>query len=104
MPAVLSGGWAYVFVVRQEPLQIGGRDVTEREKLIGMSTLSFILIFFLTSVGSVLFSAVGLGLTGIAAHGALREPNDLFLDDGENDSGFFNFLKPPAGGAQISGV
>ena len=63
------------------PLVISGRTISEREKLLGASGLSVAVIFFLTSVGSVLFSAVCVGLAGVAVHGALRVPDDLFLDD-----------------------
>jgi hypothetical protein len=58
-----------------------GRTTSEREKLLGMSAISLILIFFLSSVGSVLFMGLGLGAAGVAAHGALRQPDDLFLED-----------------------
>ena len=43
---------------------IQGRTVSEREKLIGMSGLTIVLVFFLSSVGSVLFMGLGLGLLG----------------------------------------
>jgi len=58
-----------------------GRTTSEREKLLGMSAVSLILIFFLSSVGSVLFMGLGLGAAGVTAHGALRQPDDLFLED-----------------------
>lgn len=35
------------------------------------------------SVGTILFTAIGISLVAIAAHGAFRVPDDLFLDDGE---------------------
>lgn len=80
--AGVAASWAYLFVVRGDaPLVISGRTISEREKLLGASGLSVAVIFFLTSVGSVLFSAVCVGLAGVAVHGALRVPDDLFLDD-----------------------
>jgi hypothetical protein len=54
---------------------------SDREKLIGMSVLSLIIIFFLSSIGSVIFMGLGLGCAGVAAHGAMRVPDDLFLDE-----------------------
>lgn len=81
--AMLMGGWIYVFLMRTAPLQIGGRTLSEREKLLGMSAVSFITIFFLTSVGTVFFSALSLSIAVIAAHGAFREPDNLFLDSDE---------------------
>jgi len=60
-----------------------------------MSAVSVIVIFFLSSVGSVLFMGLGLGIAGVAAHGAMRVPDDLFLDDNAENEGFFAFMKPP---------
>ena len=116
--AGIAASWAYLFVARGDvPLVIAGRPISEREKLLGASGVSVAVIFFLTSVGSVLFSAVCIGLAGacdvtarcagggwqrqrlprvrrstneacsrparagVTAHGALRVPDDLFLDD-----------------------
>jgi hypothetical protein len=56
--------WTYLYVVKTDQLVIGGRPISEREKLIGTGGLSLIIIFFLTSVGSVLFSAISIGLAG----------------------------------------
>ena len=34
-------------------------------------------------MGTILFTAIGISLVAIAAHGAFRVPDDLFLDDSE---------------------
>ena len=47
----------------------------------GMSAISLVIIFFLSSIGSVIFMGLGLGCAGVAAHGAMRVPDDLFLDE-----------------------
>ncbi|GIL66956.1 hypothetical protein Vafri_20460 [Volvox africanus] len=91
----VAASWVYLFMIRTAPLQIGGRTISDREKLIGMSALSFITIFFLTSVGTVFFSALSLSLAVIAAHGAFREPDNLFIDDGETQQGLFNMFTAP---------
>jgi hypothetical protein len=63
--AGIAASWAYLFVMRGDaPLVIGGRAISDREKLLGASSISVAVIFFLTSVGSVLFSAVCIGLAG----------------------------------------
>jgi hypothetical protein len=63
--AGIAASWAYLFVARGDmPLVIAGRPISEREKLLGASGISVAVIFFLTSVGSVLFSAVCIGLAG----------------------------------------
>lgn len=77
---------------------IGGRTFSDRETL-GILLLSTIVVVFLTSVGSLLISALLVGLAVVCAHGAFRVPEDLFLDDQEPaNSGFLSFL----GGAASS--
>eukprot|EP00898_Chlorokybus_atmophyticus_P003078 jgi/Chlat1/3771/Chrsp259S03913 len=95
--AFLLAAWGYLFVVRQDPLVIGGRTFSEREKLLGMAGITAVVVFFLTSLGSVLFMAVGLGVAGIVLHGAFRVPDDLFLDEAPNTTGggFLSFLGAP---------
>ncbi len=65
---------------------INGRTINDREKLMGLSAASFVTVFFLTSVGSVLFYALSVSLGIIALHGAYREPDNLFLDEHENQA------------------
>ena len=62
--AAIVAAWGYLFMVRTEPLVIAGRMVSDREKLIGASSASVIVVFFLTGVGSILFSALSIGLAG----------------------------------------
>ena len=100
----LGSAWGYVFVVRGDaPLVIAGRAVSEREKLVGAAAISVAVIFFLTSVGSVLFSALCIGLAGVAVHGALRVPDDLFLDDVAQPTSFLpSFSVAPRVGAALA--
>jgi hypothetical protein len=86
----LIGLWIYVILIRTSPLSIGGRVLSDREKLYGMAAISFITIFFLTSVGTVLFSALAVGMAVIVTHGAMRQPDDLFLDEVETNQGLLS--------------
>lgn len=61
-----------------------------------MSALSFVVIFFLTNVASVVFSALVTGTVLVAAHGATRVPDDLFVD-GDANQGLLAIL---TGGGQ----
>jgi hypothetical protein len=54
-----------------EPLKIGERLVTDREKMLGMSGISLLAVFFMSSAGSVIFSAMGVSLIAIGAHSAV---------------------------------
>ncbi|KAG2326470.1 hypothetical protein Bca52824_009198 [Brassica carinata] len=64
------------------------------------SSVSSRLVFvvFLTDVGSVLVSAVMVGVALVCAHGVFwRAPEDLFLDEQETAAtGFLSFLASPA--------
>ena len=44
-----------------------------------------------------MLQAFGVALLAIGAHGSMRVPDDLFIDDANADSGFFSFLQPRAG-------
>lgn len=62
--------------------------------------VSTIIVVFLTSVGSLLISAVLVGLAVVCAHGAFRMPEDLFLDDQEPlQTGFLSFIGGAANAA-----
>lgn len=77
---------------------IGGRTFSDRE-IMGILVVSTIVVVFLTSVGSLLISALLVGLAVVCAHGAFRMPEDLFLDEQEPiNSGFLSFI----GGAASS--
>uniref|UniRef100_A0A7S0VS06 PRA1 family protein n=1 Tax=Polytomella parva TaxID=51329 RepID=A0A7S0VS06_9CHLO len=89
---LLSASWAYVFLVRQGPLVINGKTLSEREKLLSMSALTFIMIFFVTSIGTVFFSAISLSIALVVVHGALREPDNLFLDDSDSQGSAFSLF------------
>jgi hypothetical protein len=82
-------------------LVILGRTFSERETL-GILVVLTIVVIFLTSVGSLLISALMVGFALVCAHGAFRVPDDLFLDDQEPASaGFLSFL---GGGASSAAV
>lgn len=69
------------------PLHPSYHGPSEREKIMGMSGISFVVIFFLTNVASVVFSALMMGAALVAVHGATRVPDDLFLDDADVSAG-----------------
>ncbi|KAI8464691.1 MAG: prenylated rab acceptor family protein [Monoraphidium minutum] len=97
----LMVGWTYVFAIRTGPLAINGRELSEREKLMYMSGGSLVVVFFLTNVASIVFSALMFGAGMVAVHGATRVPDDLFIDEGEANQGLLSIL---TGGAQPTGV
>uniref|UniRef100_A0A2P2NHK7 PRA1 family protein n=1 Tax=Rhizophora mucronata TaxID=61149 RepID=A0A2P2NHK7_RHIMU len=69
-----------------------GRTFSDRETL-GILVVLSVVVVFLTSVGSVLISALMAGVAIVCVHGAFRAPEDLFLDEQEPAvTGFLSFL------------
>ncbi|CAM6018804.1 unnamed protein product [Sphagnum balticum] len=91
--ALVLAGWTYLYVVRKEALIVFGRTFTEREVLLSMTGISIVVIIF-SGVASLLLTAGVVGCALIAAHGAFKVPDDLFLDDQEASGGFLSFLGP----------
>eukprot|EP00951_Prasinocladus_malaysianus_P003304 scaffold23452_cov23-Prasinocladus_malaysianus.AAC.1 len=77
----LAAMWFYLLIVRKEPVTINGRQLGQREQSLAGLAISFVVVFFLTSVGGELLYAMFVSAAVVAAHGALRVPDELFLDD-----------------------
>ncbi|ERM95550.1 hypothetical protein AMTRI_Chr08g207820 [Amborella trichopoda] len=91
MLVCLLAGWIFLYFFRTEPLILFNRSFSDREVL-GIMVLLTVIVVFLTSVGSLLISALMFGLAIVCAHGAFRVPEDLFLDEQESSGGFLSFL------------
>lgn len=92
--AALLAAWLFLYIFRQSsdpPLTVFGRQFSDRETLLFL-IVSTIVIIFLTSVGSVLVSALMVGVGIVCLHGAFRTPEDLFLDEQEPQGGVPGFL------------
>jgi hypothetical protein len=95
----LLASWLFLYLFRpsDQPLVVFGRTYTDIETL-GILIVLSVVVVFLTSVGSVLISALMVGLAAVCAHGAFRVPEDLFLDEqpassvASSATGFLNFL------------
>ncbi|KAH1162824.1 hypothetical protein GLYMA_01G125900v4 [Glycine max] len=98
----LLASWTFLYLFRpsDQPLVILGRTFSDFETLALLSAFT-VFVVFLTSVGSVLVSALMLGVAVVCLHGAFRVPEDLFLDDQDNSqaTGFLSFLRGPAASA-----
>lgn len=83
----LLSGWLFLYFFRpsDQPVVILGRAFTEWETL-GVLVVLTIVVVFLTSVGSLLISAMLIGVGIVCVHGAFRVPEDLFLDEQEGSS------------------
>ncbi|KAG2324940.1 hypothetical protein Bca52824_007668 [Brassica carinata] len=90
----LLAGWMFLYLFRpsDQPLVVFGRTFSDRETLLALA-LSTIVVVFMTSVGSLLTSALMVGVAIVCVHGAFVVPDDLFLDDQEPaNAGLLSFL------------
>ncbi|KAF3448035.1 hypothetical protein FNV43_RR08743 [Rhamnella rubrinervis] len=98
----LLSAWLFLYLFRpsDQPLVIFGHTFSDTQTLWGLIGLS-VFVIFLTSVGSVLISALLVGVAVVCVHGAFRVPEDLFLDEQENNpaTGFLSFLSGAASNA-----
>ncbi|KAJ8753831.1 hypothetical protein K2173_000085 [Erythroxylum novogranatense] len=102
----LLSSWLFLYLFRpsDQPLVIFGRTFSDRETL-GVLILCSIVVIFLTSVGSLLISALMVGVAIVCAHGAFRTPEDLFLDEQEPAAvGFLSFIGGAANNAATAAV
>ncbi|KAL3834796.1 hypothetical protein ACJIZ3_009532 [Penstemon smallii] len=100
----LLAAWLFLYLFRpsDQPVVVGGRTFSDRE-ILGILVVSTVVVVFLTSVGSLLISALLVGLGVVCTHGAFRMPEDLFLDEQEvGNSGFLSFLGNAAAAAAPS--
>ncbi|PPR96588.1 hypothetical protein GOBAR_AA24067 [Gossypium barbadense] len=74
--------YSYFRVNYLSPLVLFGRTFSDRETL-GFLIIFSVFVVFLTTVGSLLISALMVGVGLVCAHGAFRAPEDLFLDEQE---------------------
>lgn len=97
----LLAAWLFLYVFRQSsdpPIVLFGRQFSDRESLLFL-IVSTVAVIFLTSVGSVLVSALMIGVAIVSLHGAFRAPEDLFVDEQEPQGGVPGFLTLLSGGA-----
>ncbi|KAF8748907.1 hypothetical protein HU200_011567 [Digitaria exilis] len=90
----LLAAWCLLYILRPAdapPLAAFGRTFSDKEVLGGLIASSAFVVF-LTSVGSLIFSALALGAAVVCAHGAFRVPEDLFLDEPDQGAGSGNPL------------
>ncbi|XP_062231645.1 PRA1 family protein B2-like [Phragmites australis] len=101
----LLAAWCFLYLFRasDQPVVLFGRTFSDREALLGLVGASFVLLFF-TSVASLIISGLLVGGAAVAAHGAFRVPEDLFLDEpnaapgNSATQGLLSFLGAPGSG------
>jgi hypothetical protein len=98
----LLSAWLFLYLFRpsDQPLVLFGRTFSDKETL-GILIVTSLFVVFLTTVGSLLISALLVGVAVVCVHGAFRVPEDLFLDEQESSAstGFLSFLGGAASNA-----
>ncbi|GMH26541.1 hypothetical protein Nepgr_028384 [Nepenthes gracilis] len=90
----LLAAWIFLYLFRPSdpPLVLFGRTFSDPE-ILGVLVVLSVVVVFLTSVGSILISALMVGLAIVCTHAAFRVPEDLFLDEQEPvATGFLSFF------------
>ncbi|KAG6532930.1 hypothetical protein ZIOFF_006789 [Zingiber officinale] len=102
----LLAAWAFLYLFRPAdatPLVLFRRPFSDREILACLVLLT-LLVVFLTSVGSLIVSALLVGAALVCVHGTFRVPEDLFLDDQDPTGPAGGFLSFLGGAAASSGT
>ncbi|RLN04256.1 PRA1 family protein B2-like [Panicum miliaceum] len=102
----LLAAWCLLYVLRPAdapPLSAFRRTFSGREVPGGLIASSAFVIF-LTSVGSLMFSALALGAAVVCAHSAFRVPEDLFLDEPDHAASSGNQKDEDDDGGSLAAV
>ncbi|CAL5199988.1 unnamed protein product [Lathyrus oleraceus] len=78
----LMAAWLFLYFLRDEPIVIFGRLVSDRVILVLMLILTVVLLLFTGAVLNILI-AVLVGVVLVLLHAAFRNTHDLFLDQEE---------------------
>lgn len=81
----LLAAWIFLYFFRpsDQPLVVFNRVFTDFEILVILFCLSLCVVF-LTNVGSILFSSLLICMAVVCVHGAMRVPEDMFMEPREN--------------------
>ncbi|KAG2326298.1 hypothetical protein Bca4012_035276 [Brassica carinata] len=102
----LLAAWMFLYLFRSsdQPLVLFGRTFSDRETLLGL-VVTTVVVVFMTSVGSLLTSALTVGVAVVCLHGAFRVPDDLFLDEQETaNAGLLSFIGNSAAATSAASV
>ncbi|PIN04499.1 Prenylated rab acceptor 1 [Handroanthus impetiginosus] len=72
--------WLFLYFLRDEPLVVSGRVITDRVVLIVLAVAT-IAVLLLTHATSNIVGALAVGVVVVLIHGAMRKTDDLFSDE-----------------------
>ncbi|XP_004486817.1 PRA1 family protein F3 [Cicer arietinum] len=79
---VLIAAWLFLYFLRDEPLVIFGRVVSDRIILVLMAIITIGLLLLTGAILNILLAVV-IGVVLVLVHAAIRNTHDLFLDEEE---------------------
>lgn len=91
----LMAVWVFLYFLRDEPLVIFGRLISDRVVLVLMAILTIVLLLLTGATLNILISLL-VGVVLVVIHAAFRRTDDLFVDE-EEAYGF-----APAGGSSAA--
>uniref|UniRef100_A0A3Q7FVZ9 RRM domain-containing protein n=1 Tax=Solanum lycopersicum TaxID=4081 RepID=A0A3Q7FVZ9_SOLLC len=77
---VLMAIWLFLYFLRDEPLVIFGRLISDSTVLIVLSVLTLALLLFTGATSNILIS-LAVGVFVVLIHASIRKTDDLFLDE-----------------------
>ncbi|KAL2493203.1 PRA1 family protein F2 [Abeliophyllum distichum] len=89
---VMMAVWLFLYFLRDEPLSIFGRVITDRVVLIVLSIITIAVLLFTRATFNILVALL-VGVVVVLIHSAVRKTDDLYVDE-EATGGLF---RPPAG-------
>lgn len=88
---VLMAIWLFLYFLRDEPLVIFGRLISDRVVLIVLSVFTIAMLLFTNATSNILIS-LAVAVVVVLIHASIRKTDDLFMD--EEDAGFLR--APPS--------
>ncbi|KAK7335885.1 hypothetical protein VNO80_27997 [Phaseolus coccineus] len=96
---VLTVLWLVLYFLRDEPLFLFGRMISDRVVLVVMGVLTIALLLLTGAIPNILVALL-IGAVLVVAHAAFRRTDDLFYDEEEAAARFVP--PPPHSGAPLS--
>ncbi|XP_030541713.1 PRA1 family protein F2-like [Rhodamnia argentea] len=78
--------WLFLYFLRDEPLIVLGQEIDDRVVMTALFLGTIVALSFTHATDNIIV-ALFIGVVVVVAHGALRETDDLMVDDGPQATG-----------------